>query len=89
MRRIFTISFSFQQNTHTALVIIGGENNDLTIQVQVPDSSLHDLIVEGKVSYSRQQGLSFTDRGEKYQALELVGSITRAIEKHLYGTADS
>jgi hypothetical protein len=89
MRRIFTISFSFQQNTHTALVIIGGENNDLTIQVQVPDSSLHDLIAEGKVSYSSQQGLSFTNKGEKHQALELVGSITRALEKCLYDTVDS
>ena len=89
MGRMFTLTFSFQEKTHEAFVKIGGEQKNLTIQVQVPDSSLHDLIAEGKVSYSSQQGLSFTNKGEKHQALELVGSITRAIEKHLYDTADS
>ncbi len=54
------------------------------MQISVEDPSLYSLLPDGKISYTSKNGLETNIADKELQAQELVGSVVRSVEKHLY-----
>ena len=84
MIKVFTTSFEFQGRTYNSMVQMTVGKRDFAMQICVEDPSLHYLLPDGKIIYSSQNGLKTNIPDKKFQAQELVGSVVRSVEKHLY-----
>lgn len=77
MARIFSTSFNYKNQSYTALVTIGS-TSDSPISVYVPDTSLHSILPDGKLTLDSEQKLTSGNTSEK----ELVESIVSSVKKH-------
>jgi hypothetical protein len=84
MIRVFTTSFEFQGRTYSSMVQMTIDKSDFAMQISVEDPSLYSLLPDGKISYTSKSGLKTNIADKKLQAQELVGSVVRSVEKHLY-----
>jgi hypothetical protein len=84
MIRVFTTSFEFQGRTYSSMVQMTIDKSDFAMQISVEDPTLYSLLPDGKISYTSKSGLKTNIEGKRLQAQELVGSVVRSVEKHLY-----
>jgi hypothetical protein len=57
MVRLFTIPFTYQEQTYSAIVSITGVDGSTTVNIVLPDESLHHILPEGKFSFNAQEGM--------------------------------
>lgn len=82
MGRIFTVDFNYGKKEYPALVKISAAQNFFSVSYHVPDTALHHLLPGGKVNYNNVEG--FTNiPGNNIVALDLIESITNAVERYL------
>jgi hypothetical protein len=81
MSRIFSIDFGYKGETYTAVVTITNTNDDAPVSIYVPDSELHNILPDGKVTFSSPQELQ-KGTYQKTPAHELLKSIQTAINLH-------
>lgn len=84
MIKVFTTSFEFQGHTYSSMVQMTMDERDFALQISIQDPVLHNLLPGGKISYTSKKGLTINEVEKKQQTQELVGSIVRSVEKHLY-----
>ena len=84
MIKVFTTSFEFQGRTYYSMVQMTVGKTDFAMQISVQDPSLHNLLPDGKICYTSKNGLKTNIPDKKLQAQELIGSVVRSVEKHLY-----
>jgi hypothetical protein len=83
MGRIFTVDFNYGKKEYPALVKISADLNFFSITYHIPDTSLHHILPGGRVSYNNIEGFT-TISGNNPVALDLIESITNAVEKYLH-----
>jgi hypothetical protein len=83
MGRIFTVDFDYDKKKYPALVKITVSEQFFAVSYHVPDASLHYLIPGGKVTYNSIEGFT-SITGNNKCTLELIESITNAVEEHLF-----
>lgn len=83
MGRIFTVDFLFEGRNHTAFVKIANGAELFSVQIHLPDTTLHHLIPGGNISYNSLEGLEAIRQATPTPALELMSRIIDAIEAHL------
>lgn len=83
MGRIFSVEFSFEGRSYTAFVKISNGAELFSVQIHVPDSTLHHLIPEGNITYKSTEGFNAIRQATPTPALELMSRIIDAIEVHL------
>jgi hypothetical protein len=75
MGRVYTIDFTFQKKSYTAVVTKLGES----LSVYVPDESLHNLIPNGKASIKNAKNF-IIDPDDHSTLYSLLTSILSAID---------
>ena len=83
MGRIFTVDFNFEGRNYTAFVKISNGAELFSVQIHLPDITLHHLIPEGNITYKSTEGLTAVRQATPTPALELMSRIIDAIEEHL------
>lgn len=83
MGRIFTVDFLFEGRTHTAFVKITSAAEMFSVQIHVPDTTLHHLIPDGNIMYKSPEGISSLERRTSAPAYELISRIVASIELYL------
>jgi hypothetical protein len=81
MSRIFSIDFGYKGEIYTAVVTITKANADSPISVYVPDTELHHILPDGKLTLMSPQELQ-NGHYKKTPIHELLNSIQIAIESH-------
>ena len=81
MARLFTTPFSFQNQLYTAVVAITECQRRHTVMIYLPDDSLHQLLPEGRISFSGEEGL-LVDYPQATPAQELLIAVLAAIEAY-------
>lgn len=83
MGRIFTVEFSFEGRSYNAVVNISSGADLFTVQIHLPDVTLHHLIPEGNITYRSTEGLQAIRQATPTPALELMSRVIDAIERYL------
>lgn len=76
MARTFTTLFSYSGNIYTAVI----SHVNGTINIYVPDESLHDILPNGRANFNPQEGFTI-DTPRLSSAQKLVLHILSSIEK--------
>ncbi len=83
MGRIFTVDFCYGEKEYPALVKISAGLNFFSVTYHIPDITLHHILPGGRVSYNNVEGFTSIS-GYNPVALDLIESITNAVEKYLH-----
>lgn len=75
MARTFTTDFFYNNNTYTAVITQSAES----INIYVPDESLHEILPAGRATYNPQEGLPI-DSFRLSKAQHLVLNILTSME---------
>jgi hypothetical protein len=81
MARLFTLPFSYKEQTYTAVVSITHCNGTQTVAIHVPDESLHPILQGDTVRFDAEKGLPL-DYPTFTPAQELLVCIFAAIDEH-------
>ena len=81
MARLFTVPFSYKDQTYTAVVSLTHCNGNHTISIHLPDESLHPILQADTISFDADKGLP-VDYPAFTPPQELLICILVAIEQH-------
>jgi hypothetical protein len=81
MARMFSLDFEYKDVTYTAVVTIIKADSECPISVYLPDTELHYILPDGKVTFNSPQELQM-DTNKTAPVQELLNCILTALKAH-------
>ena len=83
MARLFTVDFTFKNQTYSALVTVKDQNRDLACMVHYLDASLQNILQTSSLVFNFSEGLQKPKKLPNKLSEELLQCTCQAISNHL------